>query len=78
MHLETSCYNGVSLVENPISRVAEVTERYQVLKSYDLVLMTQGILPLGDRFYCCMQHDEEALQKTVEAWEYVLSLIPRS
>ncbi|BBB49621.1 aspartate aminotransferase family protein [Pelolinea submarina] len=76
MHLETSCYNGISLIDNPASRVAEVTERYLVLKSYDLALMAQGILPLGDRFYCCMQHNDESLQKTLNAWEYVLSLIP--
>jgi hypothetical protein len=25
-----------------------------------------------------MQHDDESLKKTLEIWEYVLSLIPRS
>jgi glutamate-1-semialdehyde 2,1-aminomutase len=76
MHIETACYDGVSLVENPLSRVKEVIERHQTLQEYALVLLSQGIVPLGDRFYCCMQHDDEALQKTVKAWEYVLSLIP--
>jgi hypothetical protein len=27
--------------------------------------------------YTCMQHDDEALNKTLEVWEYLLSLIPR-
>jgi glutamate-1-semialdehyde 2,1-aminomutase len=76
MHLETACYDGISLVDNPLSRAQEVLDRHHVLSEYALVLLTQGIVPLGDRFYCCMQHDEDALQKTVKAWEYVLSLIP--
>lgn len=76
MHLETACYNGLSLVENPGARAGEVMERYKALRTYCLALMTQGIIPLGDRFYCCMQHGEDALNKTVKAWEYVLSLIP--
>jgi glutamate-1-semialdehyde 2,1-aminomutase len=76
MHIETACYNGVALVENPLSRVKEVMDRHHAITEYAMVLLSQGIMPLGDRFYCCMQHDEEALQKTVKAWDYVLSLIP--
>jgi glutamate-1-semialdehyde 2,1-aminomutase len=78
MHLETACYNGLSLVENPMSRVNEVIERSHVMSEFALVLLSQGINPLGDRFYCCMQHDDEALQKTVKAWDVVLSLIPKA
>jgi len=78
IHVETSCYNGISVVENPAARFSEVVERYTVLQTYALALMTQGILPLGDRFYCCLQHNEASMQKTLNAWEYVLSLIPAS
>jgi hypothetical protein len=28
--------------------------------------------------YTCMQHDDEALNKTLETWEYIMSLIPKS
>jgi len=76
MHIETSSYNGMALVDDIAARIPEVTERYLTSKDYALTLMTQGVLPLGDRFYCCMQHNDESLQKTVKAWEYVLSLIP--
>ncbi|MDP2965330.1 MAG: aminotransferase class III-fold pyridoxal phosphate-dependent enzyme [Pelolinea sp.] len=76
MHLETACHSGIALVENPVSRAKEVMERYKVLRTYCLALLTQGVIPLGDRFYCCMMHGEDALQKTLKAWEYVLSLIP--
>ena len=76
VHVETSSYNGISLVENPAARLPEAMQRYTVLQTYALALMTRGVLPLGDRFYCCMQHDEASLQKTQSAWEYVLSLIP--
>ena len=76
MHLETACHSGIALVENPLSRAKEIMDRYKVLRTYCLALLTQGVVPLGDRFYCCMQHGEDALQKTVKAWEYVISLIP--
>ncbi len=76
MHIETSCYNGMALVDDIASRIPEVTERYLTSKDYALALMSQGVLPLGDRFYCCMQHNDDSLKKTVKAWEYVLSLIP--
>jgi glutamate-1-semialdehyde 2,1-aminomutase len=76
VHMETACYNGISLVENPAARAKEVYERYAAASEYALVLLTQGVLPLGDRLYCCMQHDDAALEKTVAAWKHVLSLIP--
>lgn len=76
LHIETSCYNGIALVEDAAARLPEAMERYTTLQTYALVLLTQGILPLGDRFYCCMQHDERAMEKTLKAWEYLLSLIP--
>ena len=31
----------------------------------------------GTHMYTCMQHDDEALKKTLKIWEYLLSLIPR-
>ena len=78
VHMETSCYNGISLVENPVARAKEVYERYAAAQEYALVLLTQGIIPLGDRLYCCMQHDDAALERTVSAWQHVLSLIPQA
>ncbi|MGZ6316528.1 MAG: aspartate aminotransferase family protein, partial [Anaerolineales bacterium] len=78
VHMETSCYNGISLVENPVARAQEVYERYAAAQEYALVLLTQGIIPLGDRLYCCMQHDDAALERTVAAWQHVLSLIPQA
>ncbi len=78
VHMETGCYNGISLVENPAARAQEVYERYAAAQEYALVLLTQGIIPLGDRLYCCMQHDDAALERTVSAWQHVLSLIPQA
>ena len=41
--------------------------------------MSHGLCSLaGTRMYTCMQHDDAALKKTLEVWEYLLSLIPKS
>lgn len=77
IHMETSSYNSIALVENPAARAKEVMERYAAAVEYATVLLTQGVLPLGDRLYCCMAHDDEALDRTLKAWERVLSLIPK-
>ncbi len=76
VHVETACYNGISVADNPASRLPEAMERYTVLQTYALTLMTRGVLPLGDRFYCCLQHNDDSLRRTLSAWEYLLSLIP--
>ena len=76
VHVETACYNGIALVPDAPARLPEAMQRYTVLQTYALALMTRGVLPLGDRFYCCMAHDEDSLKNTLAAWEFVLSLIP--
>ena len=76
VHVETSCYNGLSLVENMSERLPEALERYTVLQIYAMVMLTQGVQSLGDRFYCCMAHDDESLDKALKAWEYLLAMIP--
>ncbi len=56
----------------------QIMDRMKVSKEYQLVLLNQGIMTLaGSRMYTCMQHDENALGKTLDAWEYLLSLIPK-
>ena len=56
----------------------QIMDRMKVSKEYQLALINQGIMTLaGSRMYTCMQHDEEALNKTLEAWEYLLGLIPK-
>jgi hypothetical protein len=32
----------------------------------------------GTRMYSCMQHDQAAIDRTVEIWERIMSLIPKS
>lgn len=53
--------------------------RKQVADEYQIVTMAHGLCTLaGTRIYTCMQHDDASLKKTLEIWEYVLSLIPKS
>jgi glutamate-1-semialdehyde 2,1-aminomutase len=57
----------------------QILTRKQVTDDYQVVTMAHGLCTLaGTRMYTCMQHDDEALKKTLEIWEYLLSLIPRS
>ena len=56
----------------------QIMDRMKVSKEYQLAILNQGIMTLaGSRMYTCMQHDDEALNKTLEAWAYLLALIPR-
>lgn len=76
VHVETSCYNGLSVVENMAERLPEALQRYATLQAYAMAMLTQGVQSLGDRFYCCLAHDEASLEHTLKAWEYLLTLIP--
>ena len=78
VHVESACYNGLSLVENMAARLPEALQRYAVLHNYALAMLNQGVQSLGDRFYCCLQHDDDCLDKTLKAWEYLLTLIPEA
>jgi glutamate-1-semialdehyde 2,1-aminomutase len=69
IHVETSCYNGISVVENPAARFPEVVERYTVLQTYALALMTRVSCRSATVFYCCLQHSETSMQKTLNAWD---------
>lgn len=56
----------------------QIMDRMKVSKEYQLAIINKGIMTLaGSRMYTCMQHDDEALSKTIEAWEYLLGLIPK-
>jgi glutamate-1-semialdehyde 2,1-aminomutase len=56
----------------------QIMDRMKVSKEYQLAILNQGVMTLaGSRMYACMQHDQEALTKTLEAWEHLLTLIPK-
>jgi len=76
MHYETSSFFQVSLTgPDPLN---QIITRKKICEDYQMVAMNQGLNSLaGTRMYTCMQHDDDALDKTLEVWEYVLSLIPR-
>jgi len=56
----------------------EVISRRKTAEDYQMVASNMGLNSLaGTRMYTCMQHDEYALNKVIEVWEYILSLIPK-
>ena len=77
MHYMTTAFFSIDL--NAPDALTQIFTRKQVADDYQVVTMAHGLCTLaGTRMYTCMQHDDEALKKTLAIWEYMLSLIPRS
>jgi glutamate-1-semialdehyde 2,1-aminomutase len=77
IHYMTTAFFSFNLTEP--DAFTQIMTRKQVADDYQLVTMTHGLCSLaGTRMYTCMQHDDEALKKTLEIWEYLLSLIPKN
>jgi glutamate-1-semialdehyde 2,1-aminomutase len=75
MHYVTTSFFWVDLASP--DAFTQILTRKQIADDYQVVTMAHGLCTLaGTRMYSCMQHDDEALNKTLEIWEYVLSLIP--
>ncbi len=76
MHYVTTSFFSVDL-SSP-NAFTEIITRKQAADDYQTVTMAHGLCTLaGTRMYTCMQHDEEAMNKTMSVWEYLLSLIPK-
>jgi glutamate-1-semialdehyde 2,1-aminomutase len=74
---ETTAYFSIDIQRD--DAFMQIMDRMKVNKEYQLALINKNVMTLaGSRMYACMQHDEEALSKTLEAWEYLLSLIPKA
>jgi len=77
MHYMTTAFFSVDL--NAPDAFTQIFSRKQVADDYQVVTMAHGLCTLaGTRMYTCMQHDDAALKKTLDIWEYVLSLIPKN
>lgn len=77
MHYVTTAFFSVEL--NAPDAFTQIFSRKQIADEYQLVTMSHGLCSLaGTRMYTCMQHDDAALKKTLEIWEYLLSLIPKN
>ena len=79
VHVETACPSGTFLVKDS-RNVSDDEQKLRSKAAEDIyiALMNEGVLLLGDckRMYTCMQHDETTLNKTLAAWEKVISMIP--
>lgn len=76
MHYVTTSFFSLDLTAP--DAFMEILTRKQVADDYQVVTMAHGICSLaGTRMYSCMQHDDEALKKTLSVWEHLLSLIPK-
>jgi glutamate-1-semialdehyde 2,1-aminomutase len=77
IHYMTTAFFSLDLTSP--DAFTQIMTRKQTADEYQLVTMAHGLCSLaGTRMYTCMQHDDEAYNKTIEIWEYLLSLIPKS
>ena len=77
MHYMTTAFFSVDLKAQ--DALMQILTRKQVADDYQIITMAHGLCTLaGTRMYTCMQHDEAALEQTLQVWEYLLSLIPKN
>ncbi len=77
MHYMTTAFFSVDL--GAPDALFQILDRKQVADDYQVITMAHGLCTLaGTRMYTCMQHDDAALKKTLEVWQYLLDLIPKS
>ena len=76
MHYVTTGFFAVDIT-GP-TRSCRSSSARTVAEDYQIVASSEGVCSLaGTRMYTCMQHDDAALAKTLETWEYIMSLIPK-
>ena len=76
MHYVTTAFFSVDL--SAPDALIHVLTRKKIADDYQIVTMAHGLCTLaGTRMYTCMQHDEAALNKTLQVWETLLDLIPK-
>lgn len=76
MHYVTTAFFAVDLLSP--DAFTQIMARKQAADDYQTVTLAHGLCTLaGTRMYSCMQHDDKALNKTLEVWEHLLSLISR-
>ena len=77
MHYVTTSFFSLDLTQP--DAFTQIMSRKQAADDYQMVTTAHGLCTLaGTRMYTCMQHDDAALAKTIETWEYLLSLIPKA
>ena len=79
VHVETACPSGVFLKDVDLeTQIAQQDQRAIVAQGIYIAMLNEGVLMLGDckRMYTSMAHDSDAMDKTIGAWEKILSMIP--
>ena len=78
IHNETSAFFAVKLTDK--DAMNQIFQRREVAEQYQLACHLKNIhLLQGSRIYTCQMHElDDALDKTMKAFEYMLSLIPKN
>jgi glutamate-1-semialdehyde 2,1-aminomutase len=77
MHYVTTGFFSVDIASP--DALKNILTRKAVADNYQIVTAALGLCSLaGTRMYTCMQHDDEALKKTLDIWEQLMSLIPKN
>ncbi len=76
IHYETSSFFSVPITHPDV--INHVMKRKKIAEEYQMVAIYKGLFALaGTRMYTCMAHDDESLKKTIDVWDYILSIIPK-
>ena len=76
IHYATTCLFSVKL-DDP-DALTQIVTRERIAREYQMVAANQGLFTLaGSRMYTCMQHDRDAINRVLAAWEYLMNLIPQ-
>jgi len=74
IHYETTSFFAVRLDDR--DALNQINIRRQYADEYQAALIINGIYPLaGTRMYCCMAHDQAAIEKTLQAWEHIVKML---
>ncbi len=74
MHYETTSFFAVRLTDK--DALNQINLRRQYADEYQAALIINGIYPLaGTRMYVSMAHDQEAIDKTLKAWEIIVKML---
>lgn len=74
IHYETTSFFAVRLDDK--DALNQINIRRQYADEYQAGLIINGIYSLaGTRMYCCMAHDQDAINRTLHAWENIIKML---
>ncbi|MGQ4874473.1 MAG: aminotransferase class III-fold pyridoxal phosphate-dependent enzyme, partial [Promethearchaeia archaeon] len=76
VHFHTSCVFGIDITDP--KQGPQIKERKEFMEHLGCALVNQNIISVaGSRFYTCIQHTDEVIQKTLEGIDKICELVEK-